>query len=668
MRISVSLQPNLLSLSVDTTIPSKSLSDRAILDVLALSPEATAIYTRPEIVIETANDAMIAYWHKDRSVVGKRLEDAVPELRDQEFISLLKEVWRTGITYEGKERPAKLLADGKLQTFYFNFAYRAIKNADGSTYCILHTASDVTEGYLASERLKEKEDQVQMLNESLAQKTEDLSEVQNTLSNLYDQVVENEILFKNIFDQAPLGFALLSGPEQVIQLVNDRILKIWDRTREQVLGKTHYDARPEIQSQDMNSWMQEVYATGKTRINRELRVLLKSGDGLREAYVNSVYSPILNAKGEITGILIIIDEVTDRIIARQQVERSQEQLRLAIESAKLGTWRLDRDTGNFMASNRTKELFGFAAEDDMLLDMAVAQIAADYQQYVQDQINRAVSEGDHYDIEYPIKGRNDENLRWVRATGKIYPGQLGESDQFVGTIQDISDRKKDEQLKNDFIAMVSHELKTPLTSLSGYLQVLERKAIKLADPMSINTLKKTNNLIGKMNAMITGFLDVSRMEGGQIRIDRKLFNMADLIREVEENLEEEPGSQEIFFHPVEEAWLNADRDKIEQVINNFISNAVKYSPAKSRIEVACVQHEAQVLISVKDMGIGIQPEDTTRMFDRFYRVENAQTRNVAGFGIGLYICKEIVERHRGRIWVESEPGLGSTFYFCLPME
>jgi len=652
-------------LSVDT-IPKKSLSDQAILEILVQSQDATAIYTSPEIVIEMANDAMIAFWHRDRSVIGQRLEEAVPELQEQEFIKLLKEVWRSGVTYEAKETPAQLLANGKLETAYFNFCYRAIKNPDGSTYCILHSATDVTQQVISKELLKEKEEEVQTLNTSLAQTTEDLSEVQNTLNDLYEQVAENEILFESIFDQAPLGFALLSGPDQVIQLVNDRILKIWDRSREEVLGKTHYDARPEMKGQPMTEWMKAVFVTGKTRTNREIRVALKDGDGLREAYVNSVYSPIHNTKGEITGILIIIDEVTDRIIAQQEIERSQEQLRLAIESAKLGTWRIDRDNGTFVASNRTKELFGFAAEEEMPFEAAIEQIAADHREHVLRKIQQTIARGDHYDIEYPIQGRQDEMLRWVRATGKVYPGQLGNSDQFVGTIQDISDRKKDEQLKNDFIVMVSHELKTPLTSLSGYLQVLERKAIKLADPLSMATLKKTNNLIGKMNAMITGFLDVSRMEAGKIRIEPKLFNMADLIREVEENLEEDYSGHDIFFHPVEECWLNADRDKVEQVINNLISNAIKYSPAESRIEVACIQIDGQVQISVKDQGIGIQPEDTPRMFDRFYRVENTHTRDVAGFGIGLYICKEIVEHHFGKIWVESEPGLGSTFYFCLP--
>jgi PAS domain S-box-containing protein len=652
-------------LSVDA-IPKKSLSDRALLEILALSEDATAIYTSPELVIEMANDAMIAFWHRDRSVIGMRLEDAVPELLEQEFIGLLKEVWRTGVTYAAKERPAQLLSGGELETAYFNFVYRAIKNPDGSTFCILHSATDMTEQVLSKELLKEKKEEVETLNSSLAQQVEDMSEVQNTLNELYEQVAENEMLFKNIFDQAPLGFALLSGPDQVIQLVNDRILKIWDRSREEVLGKTHMDARPEMVGQPMNDWMRSVFKTGKTRTNSEIRVSLKSGNGLREAYVNSVYSPIINTKGTITGILIIIDEVTDRIVARQEIERSQEQLRLAIESAKLGTWRIDRDNGRFTASNRTKELFGFAIDEDMPFEAALAQIAPDHRQNVQRHINLAIAEGSHYDFEYPIQGRYDDKLRWVRATGKVYPGQLGKSDQFVGTIQDISDRKKDEQLRNDFIVMVSHELKTPLTSLSGYLQVLERKAIKLADPLSVNTLKKTNNLVAKMKAMITGFLDVSRMEAGKIRIDRMRFNMADLVREVEESLEEEDGSHDIFFHPVEETWLDADRDKIEQVVNNFISNAIKYAPANTRIEVACTEQDGQIQVSVKDQGIGIQPADIDKMFDRFYRVENPQTRNVAGFGIGLYICKEIIDRHEGRIWVESEPGQGSTFYFSLP--
>ena len=143
--------------------------------------------------------------------------------------------------------------------------------------------------------------------------------------------------------------------------------------------------------------------------------------------------------------------------------------------------------------------------------------------------------------------------------------------------------------------------------------------------------------------------------------------MADVMKEAEEEALSIIVNHHIIFKVVEPTFVNADRDKINQVINNLISNAVKYSHANSTIQVACVTVNGMAQVSVKDEGIGIQPEDKDKLFERYYRVKNNNTQSIAGFGIGLYLCAEIIQRHDGNIWVESEWGQGSTFYFTLPV-
>jgi two-component system sensor histidine kinase VicK len=351
-----------------------------------------------------------------------------------------------------------------------------------------------------------------------------------------------------------------------------------------------------------------------------------------------------------------------------QLADSQELKNIAIEQAKLGIWYIDAQTREFIASSRLKAFFGYHANEAMTYAMAIAQIREDHRDKVVNEINAAIDLDKHYDMEYPIIQFKTDQLRWVRATGKLNPATNGRDSYFSGTIMDITEQKLDDQRKNDFIGMVSHELKTPLTSLSAYVQMLLTKAKNNEDSFTASALDKAKTQVKKMTTMINGFLNVSRLESGKIHIDKQLFDMKDLVKEAEEEVRATIGSHDIVFEPVEETLVTADRDKIGHVINNFISNAVKYSPVGSTINVACITVGRNAQISVKDQGIGIKPADIDKLFERYYRVENVSTKSISGFGIGLYLCSEIIERHSGSIWVESTVGEGSTFHFSIPLD
>lgn len=224
---------------------------------------------------------------------------------------------------------------------------------------------------------------------------------------------------------------------------------------------------------------------------------------------------------------------------------------------------------------------------------------------------------------------------------------------------------KEDQQKHDFISMVSHELKTPLTSISAYVQLMQKRAV--TDSFMVNTLEKVQKQIRKMSTMIGSFLNVSRLESGKIQLIRSDFDIDKLICDVVEDVRLVHSAYQIHFIEGSPKVVNADREKIASVISNLISNAIKYSELGSTVLVESEIVDDMVYVRVIDHGIGIRDEDLEKLFDRFYRVESLETKTISGFGIGLYLSAEIIDLHDGKIWAESIYGEGSTFHFHMPL-
>ncbi|TWJ00655.1 two-component system CheB/CheR fusion protein [Mucilaginibacter frigoritolerans] len=368
------------------------------------------------------------------------------------------------------------------------------------------------------------------------------------------------------------------------------------------------------------------------------------------------------------GAIITFNDITELKKIQQELDISSKMLGIAIDSAAMGIWSIDVQTREFIPSQRLKELFGFHANEKMSYESAIAQIDSQYQSLVTGSVEATISRGEVCDIEYPLRGFHDKKLRWVRANGNLTHDQEGKPGYFTGVMHDITLHKEDEIRKNDFIAMVSHELRTPLTTLQAYVQMLTSKARKDEDSFSVNALNKANMQVKKMTALINGFLNVSSFEAGKIYLNEQTFDMNALLNEIVEDVVlTTTTNHNIVLVPGSALAVSADRDKIGQVINNFLSNAVKYSPKGKSIEVCCKQLNNTLVVSVKDEGIGIKLQDQEKLFDRFYRIESEQTQHISGFGLGLYLSAEIIRWHNGKVWVESKTGKGSTFYFSLPL-
>jgi len=367
-----------------------------------------------------------------------------------------------------------------------------------------------------------------------------------------------------------------------------------------------------------------------------------------------------------TGAIITFNDITELKKIQQELNISNKMLGIAIDSAAMGMWSIDLQTREFVPSRRLKEIFGFHPDEKMTYEAAIAQIDSKYQTLVTDAVEANISQGIKCDIEYPLRGLHDGKLRWVRANGDLSNDQDNKPTYFTGVVHDITIHKQDDIRKNDFIAMVSHELRTPLTSLQGYIQLLTSRARKDEDTFSVAKLDKAHIQVKKMTALINGFLNVSSFEAGKIYLNEQTFEMNALLNEAVEEVTLVTTNHNIVVLRCPIVSVKADRDKIGQVINNFLSNSVKYSPKGKNIEISCIELNGNVQVSVKDEGMGIKPQDQEKLFDRYYRIENMDTQAISGFGLGLYLSAEIIQRHNGKVWVESEIGKGSTFYFSLP--
>lgn len=339
---------------------------------------------------------------------------------------------------------------------------------------------------------------------------------------------------------------------------------------------------------------------------------------------------------------------------------------LAIRAANIGTWFIDEQTGTFLPSARMKELHGYLPHEETSFEALFAQIPKKYRHKVISVMKEAETRQKPFYLEYPVIGFHDQQERWLRVLGGS-DQPLSGTRQFSGIIMDITAVKENELRRNRFIGMVNHELKTPLTALKAYIQLLNKWAKQKKDGFTMGTLSKLEKQVKKMTTMINGFLNFSGAESGKIHLTKLHFDISKLLQEViEEHCYLSPDNA-IRLLSSEANIVNADREKIEQVIINLISNAVKYSDPGKPIEISCIRDQSKLTINVKDTGIGIDQNDIAKLFKPHSRIKTSRTENISGFGIGLYVSAEIIKQHGGNIGVNSQLGQGSTFWFTLPI-
>ena len=489
-----------------------------------------------------------------------------------------------------------------------------------------------------------------------------------------NQAEANELsVLTEVFEKAPAFMAVLSGPEHVIEMVNPAYYQLIGHR--DIIGKPLLIAIPEVNGQGYIELLNAVLRTGVPFVGKQMSVLLSTSAGEPQVarYVDFVYQARRNSQGEIIGVFAHGVDVTDLVLARQASEEQAQQLKRQsqmfdslLTNITDFVYAFDRE-GRFLYSNKPLlDLLGISLEQIIGKTFHDLPYPADLATTLQNYIQHVVTSKQQIVDETPYTNPTG-HMGYYEYIFSPVLGDDGEVAIVAGSTRDVTERVLQDRQKDEFLGVVSHELKTPVTSVKAYVQVLQRRLSKEGLTEAVAHLGKIDTQINKLTTLIGDLLDVTKIEGGKLQFHETDFALDDQVAESVEEVQRTAERHTIICDGAANAIVHGDRDRIGQALVNLLTNAVKYSPEEKTILVTTTTDGSTVTVSVKDSGIGISADQTPHVFEQFYRAANAQEGAVGGLGLGLYIASEIVQRHSGKIWVESVAGRGSTFAFSLPV-
>jgi PAS domain S-box-containing protein len=725
-------------------------------NIFMKSPAMLCILKGPNHTFVLANDP----YRKligNRNPVGKTLREALPELEGQGFYEILDNVYATGEPFTGKEMPANLYRNGKMEQVYVNLNYQPFVDSEGKIEGIFVFAYDVTEQVVARKKIKESQlkyrnlifglpvalytcdadGYIQLYNEAAeklwGRKPEigkdlwcgswkifrtngeplpldecpmaivlkegrisnmeiviqrpdgskknvvpypqpiydsngNITGATNTLVDITEQVKSRRQMeqvaemIERLYMNAPAFICTLKGPEHIFELVNPEYQKMYGSR--QILGKKVADAIPELVSQGIIEKLDHVYQTGEPYVVTEMLLYLSRDEGKEPepTYLNYSYQPMYDADRNINGILVFGYEVTKQVLAKMEGE---ENLKLILESLPQITSTSSANGTNIYFNKFFFEYSGLSKEEATVNGWNSILHPKEINE-VLNQWEECKKNGEDFYREIRLKRKSDGVYRWHISHITAIKNSKGEITQWIASATDIHEQKMKEQKKDEFLSIASHEMKTPLTSVKAYLQLLELSLDKNNEKANSFT-KKAILSVDRLKDLIAELLDVSKIQNGRLNLNISNFDFNEMIDDAIENIQYNSPKHSLIKTGKIAQLVNGDRERLQQVIINLLSNAVKYSPDSKDIFINAYIENNQLTVSVKDNGIGISENNLSKIFERYYRVEG-QDIHFQGLGIGLFISMDIVRRHDGKLWVESEVGKGSTFYFTLPLK
>jgi PAS domain S-box-containing protein len=551
--------------------------------------------------------------------IGKTVAELLPGV-DKSVMKTFHHVLDTGEIVISREASGETPAEpGKKK--YWSVSYYPIK-LKGETFGVGGICEDITERKKVEQALLESEQQFRLIGESI-----------------------------------PYG-VWIADANGALQFVNQSYCDLLGETLENVKQFGWLDKVPEAQRHLLyEKWMHCVKTGNEWNYEYEL----KGTDGRLHTLLTHG-RPLKDKEGRITKWVGLHLDITDRKKIEDELLKSNERLEMAQKAAKMGIfeWNIQENRNTF--SKEYRELWG---KDIVILKDFETSLHPDDRERVMDEIEKSFKKGAFF-CDFRIIKPDGSNC-WIHSRAKLFYDEQKQPLAMVGINMDITESKILEQKKDEFISIAGHELKTPLTTVKGYMQLIEKHVNK----GEYNSIKKylsiaTRN-IDKLNDLIYDLLDIGRIQSAKLIFDMADFDFDKLADDCINSMQAATDKHKIIRKGKTGRIVNGDRDRIEQVINNFLSNAIKYSPEEGDIEVTVSEENGKVRLSVKDNGIGIPEEHQDKVFDRFYRVDD-NIHNFTGLGIGLYISQQIIRQHHGNVGVKSRPGEGSEFYFTIPIK
>lgn len=401
--------------------------------------------------------------------------------------------------------------------------------------------------------------------------------------------------------------------------------------------------------------------------NRRDNIRLKQINQKVKDLIAGDYSQVLDMQGssEITNITNNLNDLSEVIrLTQENLEQESKRLHSILSYM----------TDGVLATNRRGKI-------TMINDMAKKQLGVQKEEVLNKSILELLKIEDEYELRDLITqvpelmiDSQDDNGEYLslRVRFALVRRESGFISGLVAVLHDTTEQEKEERERRLFVSNVSHELRTPLTSVKSYLEALDEGA--LSEPVAPDFIKVSLDETNRMMRMVTDLLHLSRIDNATSHLDVELINFTAFITFILNRFDQIRGQDEekkyelVRDYPITSVWIEIDTDKMTQVIDNILNNAIKYSPDGGKITVTMKTTDDQMILSISDQGLGIPKQDLPRIFDRFYRVDRARSRAQGGTGLGLSIAKEIIKQHKGFIWAKSEYGKGSTFTIVLPYD
>lgn len=455
-------------------------------------------------------------------------------------------------------------------------------------------------------------------------------------------------------------------PKHLTNFYNDSYAVILGEKHPEALGKSAKEVWKEIWK-DVGPLAKKVISTGKPIFMKNLPLTMNRYGYDELTYFTFSYSPIRDETGKIGGIYCACVETTNEVLGKQKLQESEDRFKTYAEAMPQMAFISDAKGIITYYNQRWYEYVNGAKKKKKKHGKENGVYHPEDIKRTIESWTRSIKTGEPYEIEYRLQ-RYDGEYRWHLGRAIPMRNSKGEITQWFGTNTDIHEHKQLVQQKDEFIGIASHELKTPVTSIKAYTQVLHASFKKKNDKHAVTSLGKMNAQLNKLTDLIGDLLDVTKIEAGKLQFNRDQFNFDDLVQETVESMQLTTEKHELIIQGDTRQKIYADKDRLGQVMTNLLSNAIKYSPHTKKIIIVLSKENGAVKMCVKDYGIGIPKEKREKVFERFFRVSGPDTQTFPGLGLGLYISNEIIKRLGGRIWVESEKGKGSTFCFILPIE
>lgn len=468
---------------------------------------------------------------------------------------------------------------------------------------------------------------------------------------------ENDRLAEIIADNTPAFIAFIDKKERY--LFTNKVFQDWlGYSKEDTYLKSVRKIRGEKAYRILKPYLTKALSGHPTSFDH----VFNKKDG-STIYVNAKYVPYIGISGKVEGICVLLVDITDRKFVEERMRESEDRLKRLIAGNIIGVVISGLGGAVYEANDKYLEMTGYTRADLKAGKVNWFKMTPPEYHSINKKAEKTILQtgsSPPYEKEYIRK----DGSRLSVLVGDVLLDKA--SRKLIAFVLDISKTKELDKRKDEFIALASHELKTPLASLKMYAQLSQLEAEKKHDVVLAKLLHKMDRQLDNVTELVNDLLDVSRIESGKLQYKKKLFVFDKLINETVSEMQRISGRHKLIVKGSTHQNINADRDRIKQVINNLITNAIKYSPSADRIIISMGKNDNAIQVCVQDFGIGIPLQQQNKVFGRFFQVQRPLSHTYSGLGLGLYLCKEIIDRHHGRIWVKSN-NKGTKFYFSLPV-